>query len=107
MESNGRSHPRAAHRRLRPAPGHANGLHFYFRRRAADSRDRARQRPPARDELRRESLAKLARLARGFANGGTIPQQYWRLSHYWNFWGVLAILLPLAVVYLMVFKGVA
>jgi uncharacterized membrane protein len=51
--------------------------------------------------------AKLARLARGFAAGGQIPQQYWRLSRYWNFWGVLAILLPLAVVYLMVFKGVA
>lgn len=37
--------------------------------------------------LCRESLAgKLARLASSFVNGGTIPQEYWRLSRYWHLW---------------------
>lgn len=52
--------------------------------------------------------ARLARLARGFGDGrAPIPQEYWRLCRRWNFWGVLATLLPLAVLYFMVFKGAA
>jgi uncharacterized membrane protein len=52
--------------------------------------------------------AKLARLARGFAGGtAPIPPVYWRLSRWWNFWGVIATALPLAVLYFMVFKGAA
>jgi uncharacterized membrane protein len=51
---------------------------------------------------------RLARLARGFASeNAPIPQDYWRLSRWWNFWGVIATALPLAVVYFMVFKGAA
>ena len=49
--------------------------------------------------------ARLARLARGFSAGGPIPAQYWRLCRVWNFWGLIATLLPLSVIYFMVFKG--
>lgn len=45
-----------------------------------------------------------ARLARGFRNGGTIPERYWRLSLLWAIFGVIATILPLINVYLMVFK---
>jgi uncharacterized membrane protein len=52
--------------------------------------------------------ARLASLARGFADGtAPIPQRYWRLSRWWNFWGVIAAALPLATVYFMVYKGAA
>ena len=52
--------------------------------------------------------ARLGRLARGFADGHTpIPDEYWRLCRSWNLWGLLATLLPLSVVYFMVFKGAA
>jgi uncharacterized membrane protein len=52
--------------------------------------------------------ARLARLARGFADGSSpIPPQYWRLCRWWNFWGAIATLLPVAVIYFMVFKGAA
>ena len=47
---------------------------------------------------------KQARLARSFADGGVIPEAYWRLSRQWYFWGVLATLLPLANLYFMIFK---
>ncbi len=46
----------------------------------------------------------LAKLARQFENGGTIPDRYWRLNRLWIFFGVLATLLPLANLYWMVFK---
>jgi uncharacterized membrane protein len=48
--------------------------------------------------------AKLGRLARGFAGGGPITQEYWRLERLWLVWGVIATLLPLAVIPLMVLK---
>jgi uncharacterized membrane protein len=44
------------------------------------------------------------RLARGFRNGGSIPERYWRLSRRWAFFGALATILPLLNLYLMVFK---
>lgn len=46
-----------------------------------------------------------ARMAREFAAGGPIPDAYWRLCRRWNFWGALATLLPVSVLYFMVFKG--
>ena len=49
--------------------------------------------------------AKLARLTRGFAAGQVIPEEYWRLCRAWNFWGLVATLLPVSVIYFMVFKG--
>jgi uncharacterized membrane protein len=45
-----------------------------------------------------------ARQARAFAAGGPIPERYWRLSRRWLFWGIIATALPLANLYLMVFK---
>lgn len=50
---------------------------------------------------------RLGRLARGFAADGAIPAEYWRLCRAWNFWGVVATLLPVSVLYYMVFKGAA
>jgi len=47
---------------------------------------------------------KQAKLAREFAKGGTIPDQYWRLNRQWFFWGILDTLIPLSVIYWMVFK---
>ena len=47
-----------------------------------------------------------ARLAREFADGGEIPDRYWRLCRIWNIVGTVATLLPLAVIYFMVFKPV-
>jgi uncharacterized membrane protein len=44
------------------------------------------------------------RLARGFRDGGTIPDRYWRLGRLWAFFGVTATILPLINLYLMVFK---
>ncbi len=45
-----------------------------------------------------------ARQARAFADGGTIPDSYWRLSRRWLIWGTVATLVPLANLYFMVFK---
>jgi uncharacterized membrane protein len=45
-----------------------------------------------------------ARAARLFAAGGTIPESYWRLARRWMVWGGIATLIPLANVYVMVFK---
>jgi len=47
------------------------------------------------------------RLAGGFASAGPIPEEYWRLCRLWNFWGVVATILPLSVLYFMVFKNAA
>ncbi|MBI4987243.1 MAG: DUF2269 domain-containing protein [Rhodocyclales bacterium] len=47
-----------------------------------------------------------ARLARGFAGGGTIPEEYWRLNRIWLWVGILATVLPAANLYFMVFKPV-
>lgn len=45
-----------------------------------------------------------ARQARAFANGGEIPASYWRYGRQWAIWGIIATLLPLANIYVMVFK---
>ncbi len=45
-----------------------------------------------------------ARLAHGFAAGGPIPERYWRLNRRWLGWGILATLIPLANLYVMIFK---
>lgn len=45
-----------------------------------------------------------ARLARGFRDGGIIPERYWRLSRLWAIFGVIATILPLVTLYLMVVK---
>jgi uncharacterized membrane protein len=47
---------------------------------------------------------KQARLAKHFGNEGTIPERYWRLAMLWYVFGGIATLLPLANIYLMVFK---
>jgi uncharacterized membrane protein len=47
---------------------------------------------------------KQARLARTFATGSEIPATYWRLNHYWYGFGAVAVLLPMANLYWMVFK---
>jgi uncharacterized membrane protein len=45
-----------------------------------------------------------ARQARDFAGDEPIPDSYWRLSRRWLLWGVIATALPLANLYVMVFK---
>jgi uncharacterized membrane protein len=47
-----------------------------------------------------------ARLARGFADGGPIPERYWRLGRLWMVFGIAATALPAANLYVMVFKPV-
>ena len=47
---------------------------------------------------------KQARLARRFAQGGGIPDEYWRLGRVWMMVGFLATILPLVNVYFMVHK---
>ncbi len=49
---------------------------------------------------------KQARLARAFADGGEIPDGYWRLGRLWMIFGLIATALPLFNVFLMVFKPV-
>lgn len=51
--------------------------------------------------------ARLARLAREFAEDRAIPAQYWRLCRQWNICGAVATLLPVAALYFMVFKNAA
>ncbi len=45
-----------------------------------------------------------AKMARAFADGGDIPDAYWRLGLVWGLFGLVAILLPLANIYWMVVK---
>lgn len=47
---------------------------------------------------------KQAHLARGFEQGGAIPEVYWHLNQIWYRVGIVAVLLPLANLYWMVFK---
>jgi uncharacterized membrane protein len=47
---------------------------------------------------------KQARMARLFADGGPIPDCYWRLGRVWVVFEILATLLPLANLSWMVFK---
>jgi len=45
-----------------------------------------------------------ARQARAFAQDGAIPDSYWRYSRRWMIWGIIATIVPLANLYIMVFK---
>jgi uncharacterized membrane protein len=45
-----------------------------------------------------------ARQARAFAAGGPIPESYWRHNRRWLIWGIIATVLPLANLYVMIFK---
>lgn len=47
-----------------------------------------------------------ARLARGFAHGGDIPQRYWQLANVWMGAGTMATILLLVTLGLMVMKPV-
>lgn len=47
---------------------------------------------------------RLGRMAKGFAEAGAIPAAYWPMETLWLLFGVLATLLPLAVIPLMVLK---
>ncbi len=47
---------------------------------------------------------KQARMARAFADGGPIPEPYWRLGRLWAVFGTIATILPLSVIFFMVFK---
>lgn len=47
---------------------------------------------------------KQARLARTFATGTEIPVAYWRLNRCWYIFGIVAVALPVANLYWMVFK---
>lgn len=48
---------------------------------------------------------KQARLARGFAAGGPIPEGYWRLGRQWILWGSVATLPLVAACWVMLRKG--
>jgi len=48
---------------------------------------------------------KQARLARGFAAGGPIPENYWRLGKLWIIWGSVATIPLVAAIWLMLRKG--
>lgn len=48
---------------------------------------------------------KQARLARGFAAGGSIPANYWRLGKLWIIWGSVATIPLVAAIWLMLRKG--
>ena len=48
---------------------------------------------------------RLGAMARVFAGTGEIPPDYWRLERLWLWFGILATVLPLAVVPVMVFKA--
>jgi uncharacterized membrane protein len=47
---------------------------------------------------------RLARIARKFAQTGSIPTNYWRLEAVWGVFGLIATVLPLANIAIMVFK---
>ena len=46
-----------------------------------------------------------ARIARSFSATEPIPEEYWRLSRRWQYFGAVAVALPLVNIYWMVFKG--
>jgi len=48
---------------------------------------------------------KQSRLARGFAAGGQIPENYWRLGKLWIIWGSVATIPLVAAIWLMLRKG--
>jgi len=48
---------------------------------------------------------KQARMARGFADGGPIPEAYWRFGRLWIIWGSLATVPLVAAIWVMLRKG--
>ncbi len=46
-----------------------------------------------------------AKMARGFAQGGTIPDAYWRNGRLWLIWGIVATVPLVAAIYVMVAKS--
>ena len=48
--------------------------------------------------------ARQAKAARAFEINGVIPQSYWRLAHWWMFWGVVATIPLVAAMWVMVAK---
>ena len=49
---------------------------------------------------------KQAKASREFAEGGTIPESYWKREFWWFVFGILATVLPLVNLYWMVYKPV-
>ena len=47
---------------------------------------------------------KQSKMAESFSGQGEIPEEYWRLSRYWNTFGTVAIILPVISLFLMVAK---
>jgi len=47
---------------------------------------------------------KQARMARSFVPEGGVPDAYWRLNRHWYLFGSVAVLLPMANIWWMVFK---
>jgi uncharacterized membrane protein len=47
---------------------------------------------------------RLSRMAKGFADGSPIPEDYWRIGRWWAIFGIIATLLPLGTVVAMVLK---
>lgn len=47
---------------------------------------------------------KQARMAKAFERSTVVPNQYWRLSRMWLYWGSFATVLPLINLYWMIFK---
>lgn len=50
---------------------------------------------------------KQAKISAIFAQTNEIPDIYWQLCRRWNFWGAIAVILPLINLYWMVFKASA
>jgi uncharacterized membrane protein len=48
--------------------------------------------------------SKQAKMARDFSISGVIPAEYWKLCNLWNWFGLVATLLPIMNIYWMVFK---
>ena len=47
-----------------------------------------------------------AKLAREFVKTGSIPETYWKLCQRWNFFGTIAVILPLIVLAVMIWKPI-
>lgn len=49
---------------------------------------------------------KQASLTKTFSTSNDMPAEYWRLSRKWNFFGLIAVLSPVAAIYWMVVKSI-
>ena len=47
-----------------------------------------------------------AKLAREFVKTGSIPETYWKLCRRWNFFGTIAVILPVIVLAIMIWQPV-